>query len=121
MLPQDEIGRNRDVAIASGSAPWLESVAGADLDPTALVGRRVLDECDQPIGHEPAGADRCPRAGHLAHFDHAPGRDHLDPPTGLGGHDVEGLDALTGIDDGLDSITLHGAMLLGDPYGARTR
>ena len=36
----------------------------------------------------------------------------LDPPARPGGDDLEGLDALTGVDDGLDAIALHARIVL---------
>ena len=89
------------------SAAALDPVAGGDLDPAALVGGRVLHERDQPAGHEPAGPDRRAGARDLADLDDAARRHDLDPPPGLGGDDLERLDALAGVDHGLDAITLH--------------
>jgi hypothetical protein len=46
---------------------------------------------------------------HLPHLHDPAGGDDLDATTGTRGDDLEGLDALPGVDQGLDSVTLHGA------------
>ena len=66
------------VAQAAGQAAGLEAMARRDLDPAALVGRRVLHERDEPAGHEPARSHRLPAPGDFAHFDHPARRGHLD-------------------------------------------
>jgi hypothetical protein len=87
----------------------LESMPGGDLDATALVDRRVLDEGDQAAGHEAARADRLTSPRHLPHLHHPAGSDDLDPTAGPGRDDLERLDALPGVDHRLDSITFHAA------------
>ena len=64
------------------------------------------------LAMKPAGSHRRPGAGHLANLDHAARGDDLDPPARLGGHDLERLDALSGVDHGFDPITLHGSGLV---------
>lgn len=78
-----------------------------DLYPSLRVASRVLDEGDEARRHEPPRPDRYTGPGDLADFDHTATGDHLDPPSRSGRHDVEGLDTLTGIDDGFDSIAFH--------------
>src|SRR5450756_732747 len=79
------------------------------LDATPLVDRRMLDEGDEAAGHEAAGAYRLTGPRHLAHLHDPAGCDDLDATTGSRGDDLESLDALPGVDQGLDSVTLHGA------------
>src|SRR5450756_2566177 len=79
------------------------------LDATPLVDRRMLDKGDEAAGHEAAGTYRLTGPRHLAHLHDPAGRDDLDATTGSRGDDLEGLDALPGVDQGLDSVTLHGA------------
>src|ERR1035437_661432 len=79
------------------------------LDATPLVNRRMLDEGDEAAGHEAAGAYRLTGPRHLAYLHDPAGCDDLDATTGPRGHDFERLDALPGVDQGLDSVTLHGA------------
>src|SRR5450759_5670442 len=79
------------------------------LDATPLVDRRMLDERDETAGHEAAGAYRLTGPRHLAHLHDPAGRDDLDATTGSRGDDLESLDALPGVDQGLDSVTLHEA------------
>src|SRR5262249_19824534 len=68
---------------------------------------RVLDEGDDAVGHEPAGADRCAAAGELRHLDDpARGRD-LDPPAGARGADLERRGPLPRVDHDLDPVALH--------------
>jgi hypothetical protein len=92
------------------SATGLKPVPGALLDATALVGRGVLHEGDQPIRDEPTRSDRLPGAGHLADLDDTPRRHDLDPSTGASRDDLERLDALAGVDNGLDAIAFHGCV-----------
>ena len=107
------------VASAGLSAPppgalfvcWLGSAhppAGADVDARAVtLLRRVLDEGNQPAGHEPPGPHRRPASRHLGDlYDATRGRD-LDPPAGARGDDLEVLDALTGVDHRLHPIAFH--------------
>lgn len=82
------------------------------LDAALLVGCRVLDERDEAARHEAAGTDGNAGPGHLADLDHAAGGHDLDPPARSRRHDVEGLDALPRIDDGLDSIAFHGRTIV---------
>jgi hypothetical protein len=69
----------------------------------------MLDEGDEAAGHEAAGTDRLTGPRHLAHFHDSAGCDDLDATTGARGDDLEGLDALPGVDHRFDSVTLHGA------------
>ena len=87
----------------------LEPVARRHLDAAPLVERRVLDEGDEAAGHEAPGAHDLPGPRHLPHLHDAARRDHLDPAARARGDDLERLDALPGVDHGLDSVTLHGA------------
>ena len=48
-------------------------------------------------------------------------RHDLDPPAGLGRHDLERLDALPGVDHRLDSIALHGGILVLSRHPFRAR
>src|SRR5918999_5763787 len=80
------------------------AAARGDLDAAILVGGRVLDERDDAAGHEARGTYRRAAAGHLADLDDAAGSRHLEPPTRPGRRDLERLNALPGIDDGLDTI-----------------
>ena len=77
----------------------------------------MLDEGDQAIGHETAGPDGRSRSRDLADFHDAAGGDDLDAAARLCGRDLEGLSSLAGIDNGLDTITLHEPTL--DPADPR--
>src|SRR5262249_7158074 len=77
-----------------------------DARSVAFLGR-VFHERHETAGHEPAGPDWRAATRDFGHFDDAPGGGDLDPAAGSGGHDVEGLAALAGVDDGFDSISLH--------------
>src|ERR1700722_18311254 len=70
--------------------------------------RRVLDERDDPAGHEPGGTHQRARPGDLVHLDHAPHGAHLDLPPGPRGAYLVGLRAVSGIDHDLDAVPLHG-------------
>ena len=82
--------------------------AGADVDAGAVtLLRGMLDKGNQPARHESSGSHRRPATRHLGDLDDAArGRD-LDPPAGTRGHDLEVLDALTGVDHGLHPIAFH--------------
>src|SRR5580765_3448111 len=67
----------------------------------------MLDQRDHPAGHEPAGPDRRAAPGHLGHLDHPARGRHLETAAVLRRRDLEGLDALAGIDNDLDAIALH--------------
>src|SRR6185437_9170668 len=67
----------------------------------------VLDESDDPAGHEPRGAHRRPRPGDLGHLDHATRGAYLDAPARPGGTDLIGLRPVPGIDHDLDAVPLH--------------
>ena len=60
-------------------------------------------------GHESAGAHGRAAAGDLGHPHHASGSRDLEPPAGARCRDVEGRGAVTGVNDHLDTISLHGA------------
>ncbi len=55
------------------------------------------------------GADRLAGPRHLADLDDPAGGDDLDATASPGRDDLEGLDALPGVDHGFDSITFHAA------------
>ena len=90
--------------------------AGHDVDRRVALAGRVLDQRDDPAGHEPAGADRRAAAGDLGDLDDAAGGRHLDPTTGSRRDDLERLDRAAGIDDDLDPIAPHAAV----PASARS-
>jgi hypothetical protein len=69
----------------------------------------MLDEGDEPAGHETARAYRLTSPRHFAHLDDPTGCDDLDATTGSRGDDLESLHALPGVDQGLNAVTLHGA------------
>src|SRR6185369_13640486 len=63
---------------------------GLDLDPRGVaLGRRVLDQRDDPARHEPPGPDGRPTAGHLGDLDDPAGGRDLEPPAGARGPDLE--------------------------------
>ena len=111
--------RNVDGGRARRSVAGAELAAGADLDPSALVGGRMLDEGDQPGRHEPAVRTGFPERVDLADLDDTARRDDLDPAAGLGRDDVERLDALARIDHGLDSVAFDRRMLRRAPAQVR--
>ena len=80
---------------------------GRDLDPAPFVGRRVLDERDQPVGHEATRTDDLAGPRDLANLDHTARRHDLDAPAGPARLDLERLHALAGIDEGFDAIAFH--------------
>lgn len=90
-----------------GSIPRLEAVPCRDLDAAPLIHGGMLDESDQAARHEAAGPDGCAGAGHLAHLHHPARRDDLDAASGARGDDLEGLHALTRVDESFDSIAFH--------------
>src|ERR1700733_6556714 len=69
--------------------------------------RGVLDERDDPAGHEPRGPHHRARPGDLVHLDHAAHGAHLDPPPGTGGADLVGSGPLPAVTHNLDAVTLH--------------
>ena len=85
----------------------LDPVTGADLDSAPFVRGRVLHQGDQPAGHEAPGADRLAGACHLTDLDHPARGDDLDTAPRPGRHDLEGLNPLARVDQGLDAITFH--------------
>jgi hypothetical protein len=62
------------------------------LDATPLVGRRMLDKCDETGGHEPAGTHDLPGPRHFTHLHDATRRDNFNPAPGARGDNVERLD-----------------------------
>jgi hypothetical protein len=67
----------------------------------------MLDEGDDPAGHEPGRAHRLAGARHLDDLDDAPtGRD-LDAAAGARGDDLVGPRAIVRRDNDLDTIALH--------------
>ena len=85
----------------------LETMARGHLDATPLVDRRMLDEGDEAAGHKATGAYRLTGPRHLPHLHDPAGCDDLDATTGSRGDHLESLDALPGVDQGLDSVTFH--------------
>src|SRR5439155_6311951 len=96
--------------VGLGALGWPEPAPRLDLDSAVgVLLRRMLDEGDQPARHEPAGPHRRAAAGDLADLDDATGRRHLESAAVLRRDDVEGLNALAGVDDDLDAIASHAA------------
>jgi hypothetical protein len=71
----------------------------------------VLHDGDDPVGHEPPGADDLAAAGDLSDLDDAAAGGHLDPPAGSGGLDLEPLGTAPGVHHDLDAVPLHVAIL----------
>jgi hypothetical protein len=67
----------------------------------------MLDQGDEPVGHEPARADGLARARYLADLDHSARGHDLDPASCAGREKLECLDTLAGVDHSLDAIALH--------------
>src|SRR3990170_2773708 len=98
-------------SVAGGSTgavrpPALERARGVGPG-VAVLGRGVLDERDQPAGHEAARAHGRARTGQLGHLHDAARSGHLEPAPGLCGEDLELLDALPGVHEDLDPVALH--------------
>src|SRR6188474_3381245 len=73
--------------------------------------RRMLDERDDAVGHEPARADRRPGAGHLGDLDDAAAGRDLDAATGLRRLDLVLQRPVARVDDDLDPLALHARRL----------
>src|SRR6476619_6561295 len=69
--------------------------------------RGVLDQGDDPAGHEARGPDRGAGPGHLADLDDAAAVGDVHAAARPGRRHLVGLDTVTGIDHGLDAIPLH--------------
>src|ERR1019366_6059345 len=80
---------------------------GGALRGVGLIARRVLDQGDDPGGHEAPRAYRLPATGHLADLYHAAGGADFDLAAGAGGRDLVCLRRPAGVDDDLDPVTLH--------------
>jgi hypothetical protein len=75
----------------------------------------MLDECDQPARHEPAGPNRRAPPRDLGDLDDAASGRHLDAAPGPRRNDLERLDALARVDHGLHSIALHRCIIARGP------
>src|SRR5262245_47961769 len=81
---------------------------GAPSQGLGTPGRGVLDQGEDPAGHEPGRPHHHAAAGHLVDLHQAAPGDHLDPAASPGCHDLVGLSAAaTRVDDDLDPVTLH--------------
>ena len=80
-------------------APGSQAAPGRHVDRLlpALV-RRVLHQGHEPAGHEAARSNGSPASRHFRDLDDAARRRDLDAPAGAGGHDLEVLHALAGVD-----------------------
>ena len=67
----------------------------------------MLDQREDPAGHEPGRAHGRATAGQFAHLDHAAPGPHIHPTAGACGRDLVGLGLTTGVDDDLDTVTSH--------------
>ncbi len=75
--------------------------------PLCGAARGVLDQGDDPRGHEASRPDRRTATSDLGDLDDPATLRHLDPPAGTGGFDLIGSSRSTGVDDDLDTITPH--------------
>src|ERR1700728_5505917 len=86
---------------------WLPGVAGRRAGVIAPVGGGVLDQGEDPAGHEPRGPDRRPGTGDLADLDHTAAVSDVHPAAGPGrGHLVDPGFAAR-VDHDLDPVSLH--------------
>ena len=67
----------------------------------------MLDQGDDPRGHEPRRPHRLSRSGDLRDLDHASCVRDLYLAAGAGGDDVERPDAVADVDQDLDAVTFH--------------
>src|SRR5512133_429662 len=67
----------------------------------------MLDDGDNPAGHEAGRAHHLTAAGDLGDLDGSSGDDHVDPATFAGGDDLEAAHLVPGVDQDLDAIALH--------------
>src|SRR5690242_12486473 len=79
--------------------------------------RGVLDEGDDPAGHEAGGAYRRPRPGDLGYLHHPAHGADVDAPPGPRGAHFIGPGPVPGVDHDLDAVPFHGAPL---PMSQRT-
>jgi hypothetical protein len=87
-------------------------MARRDLDPATFIRGWMLDQRDEPAGHEPRRSHRLAGPRDFTNLDHAPGGRYLDPSSCAGRGDLECLGALAGVDYSLDSIALHARTIL---------
>jgi hypothetical protein len=81
----------------------------------------VLDQGEDPSGHEAGRSNRSAAAGDLGDLDDPTALRHLDPSTGTGSFDFIGSGRSTSVDDDLDTITLHRAPPFAERWTARRR
>jgi len=91
------------------------------LDVTPLIRGGMLDERDQPVGHEAPGADDLAGPGDLANLDDPACRDHLQATSSAGRDELERLDTLARVNERFDPIALHGDTLDPAPDAGTTR
>jgi hypothetical protein len=90
------------------SVARLETMPHRHLDATARVDRGMLDEGDKVARHASAVRTGCP-VRVTSRTSTAPREVTTDATTGARGDDLEGLDALPGVDHRFDTATPHGA------------
>lgn len=84
-------------------------------------GRGVLDQGEDPRGHEAGRSDRRAATGGLGDLDDPTALRHFDPSTDTGSFDFIGSGRSTGVDDDLDTITLHCASPFAERWTVRRR
>jgi hypothetical protein len=67
----------------------------------------MLDDGNDPAGHEPGRADDLPATGDFGHLDRPASDQHVDASPFPRRHDLEAANLVTGIDEDLDSVPLH--------------
>src|SRR5512132_2207257 len=67
----------------------------------------MLDDGDNPAGHEAGRAHHLTAAGDLGDLDRSPGDDHVDAATFAGGDDLEAAHLVPGVDEDFYPIALH--------------
>ena len=81
----------------------------------------MLDDSDDPAGHEARRPDDLTATRHLGHLDRAACDHDVDPTSLSGRDDIEAADLVPGVDQDFDAVTFHSFTSVEDDQRAATR
>jgi hypothetical protein len=114
-------GDNTEPGLQRRPVSWARKVSHLGVVRLRGSGRGVLDQGEDPSGHEAGRSNRRAAAGDLGDLDDPTTLRHFDPSPGTGSFDLIGSGRSTSVDDDLDTITLHGASPFAERWTVRRR